>query len=180
MSKRAPQFKRRERDVYPTPPDAVLPLKPFAESGLLGGDFYEPCADVGVLAGYVRQHLGLTCTGMSDIESVHPAVRKINALDLTHADIRGADCLITNPPWDRSVMHAIINRLKWLAPTWLLIESDWLFTKQAAPFIPDATHIVTIGRLKWIPDSPYTGKDNCCWVRFVAGHEEGPKFYPNW
>lgn len=171
-------FERRERDVYPTPREALLPLAPFVKSGLLGGDFYEPCAADGALASLIHQQLDLCCVGMSDIVPLHPSVAKINALDLE--DVNNADCIITNPPWERAIMHALIIRLKWIAPTWLLLDADWLFTKQAAPFIPDATHIVPIGRLRWIPGSPHAGKDNCCWVRFRGGHNDGPKFYPNW
>jgi len=177
MSKRAPQFERHERDFYSTPPEAVLPLKPFVERGLLGGDFYEPCAGDGALAEALRDTLGLVCTGKSDIEPLAPNVVKLDLFDI---DVINVDDFITNPPWEREALHAIIDHLKWIAPTWLLLDADWLFTKQAAPFIPDASHIVPIGRLKWIAGSEHVGKDNCCWVRFKGGHDYGPNFYPNW
>ena len=176
MSKRAPQFERRKRDYYPTPLAAVPPLRGFIPPGTR---FFEPCAGDGALARELVSELGLVCTGMVDLEPVAPDVMKFDMFRITNEDGAMADCFITNPPWDRPVMHAAISHLKRLLPTWLLIESDWLFTKQAAPLIPDATHIVSIGRLKWIPGSPFVGKDNCCWVRFLAGHGEGPRFYPN-
>lgn len=166
-------FERRERDFYPTPPEAVLPLKPFVPRGM---SFYEPCAADGGLARTLVSQLGLVCTGMSDIEPLDPTVE---TLDLFGIETIWTDCFITNPPWERKLLHPIIDHLKWIAPTWLLLDTDWLFTKQAAPFIPDATHVVTIGRLKWIPGSPHSGKDNCCWVRFKEGHGCGPRLYPN-
>jgi hypothetical protein len=59
----------------------------------------------------------------------------------------------------------------------LLIDSDWAYTKQAAPFIPHCQKIVAIGRLKWIPGSKYTGKENCAWYLFDWNHISGPQFY---
>jgi hypothetical protein len=51
-------------------------------------------------------------------------------------------------------------------PTWLLFDADWMHTRQSAPFMPHLRKIVSVGRVKWIPDSPFTGKDNCCWYLF--------------
>jgi hypothetical protein len=64
-----------------------------------------------------------------------------------------------------------------IAPTWLLFDADWAHTKQSAPYLPQCSHIVSIGRLKWIEGSKFTGKDNCAWYRFHAQHYEGPRFY---
>jgi hypothetical protein len=41
-----------------------------------------------------------------------------------------------------------------------------MFTKQAAPYLPYCRKIVTIGRVKWIEDSLYTGKDDSAWFHF--------------
>jgi hypothetical protein len=30
--------------------------------------------------------------------------------------------------------------------------------------------------VKWIPDSPFTGKDNCCWYMFDA-HSDTPAHF---
>jgi hypothetical protein len=53
-----------------------------------------------------------------------------------------------------------------LKPTWLLFDADWSHTRQAAPYLPRLRKIVSVGRVKWIPDSPFTGKDNCAWHLF--------------
>lgn len=174
MGKRSDYAPRENPNLWLTPAEAVLPLKPFLRRG---STFYEPCAADGGLAAALAQLLGLWCSGMSDISPLNQKVKRIDALTIS-AGV--SDAFITNPPWERLLLHRLIDHLKWVRPTWMLIDSDWLFTKQAAEYIPDATHIVAIGRIKWIPDSDSVGMDNACWVRFVGGHDSGPKFYPNW
>ena len=66
-------------------------------------------------------------------------------------------------------MHALIAHFQRIAPTWLLIESDWASTRQAAPFMPYCSDIVILGRVKWIEGSKHTGKDNHAWYRFDSG-----------
>lgn len=92
------------------------------------------------------------------------------------SDIRwGVDALslgwlgavITNPPWSRDILHPMI--LHWLGTTecaWLLFDSDWGYTKQAAAFLPFCSDIVSVGRLRWIEDTKQTGYDNCSWYCF--------------
>ena len=74
-------------------------------------------------------------------------------------------------------MHRLIEHFQRIAPTWLLLETDWASTQQAAPFMPYCSDIVTIGRVKWIEGSKYTGKDNHAWFRFDARHRGGPVFH---
>lgn len=78
------------------------------------------------------------------------------------------DCFITNPPWDRKTLHQLLAWLPQQAPTWLLFDADWPHTCQSAPFSHLLHKIISVGRIKWIPDSPFTGKDNCCWYLFDA------------
>ena len=84
---------------------------------------------------------------------------------------------VTNPPWSRPVLHPIINNLSDQAPTWLLIDADWVHTKQAIPYLPRLQKIVSIGRVKWIPDSPFAGKDNCCWHLFDRSRLGAPAIH---
>jgi hypothetical protein len=84
---------------------------------------------------------------------------------------------ITNPPWDRKILHPLIVHLSDQAPTWLLFDADWMHTRQAAPFMPRLRKIVSVGRVKWIPDSTMTGKDNCAWYLFDRPHSEGVRFH---
>jgi hypothetical protein len=92
----------------------------------------------------------------------------------SHGD---ADTIITNPPYARPVMHAVIEHFTRILPTWLLLETDWASTKQAAPFMPSCTDIVSIGRLRWIEEPKMSGKQNFGWYRFDARHLAGPIFH---
>lgn len=165
MSKRS-DFKRRPLDDYPTiDPRAVTVLLPF----LAGVEtFAEPCAGQRVLTDQLEAH-GLRCLHASDITD------GIDAFDLRW--LGAIDAIITNPPWTRSILHPLIRHFQRIAPTWLLFDADWAFTGQARPFLPQCSHFVSVGRLRWIPGTTQTGKDNCAWYRFHAQHTEGPRFY---
>jgi hypothetical protein len=164
MGKRS-NFERREADFYPTPRAAVTPLIPYLR-GI--GSFVEPCAGDGALVRHLEE-FGLCCVYAGDIRSGQ------DALELDHYG--AADAIITNPPYTRPVMHALIAHFQRIAPTWLLLDSDWASTRQAAPFMPGCSDIVAIGRVKWIEGSKHTGKDNHAWFRFDIRHKSGPFFH---
>jgi len=164
MGKRS-SFERREADFYPTPAKAVLPLVPFLR-GIR--TFAEPCAGEGDLVRHLES-FGLRCVYAGDISIGQDAF----ALDSYGA----CDSIITNPPWSRDVLHGLITHFQNIAPTWLLLDSDWAQTKQAAPFLPSCSDIVAIGRVKWIEGSAHCGKDNACWYKFDSRHTAGPVFH---
>jgi hypothetical protein len=164
MGKRS-KFERREADFYPTPRAAVVPLIPY-----LGGirTFAEPCAGDGALVRHLES-FGLRCIWQGDIRC---------GQDALVVDSYGAvDAIITNPPFTRELMHRMIRHFQRMAPTWLLLESDWAQTKQAAPFMPACSDIVAIGRVKWIEGSKHTGKENFGWFRFDVRHTTGSVFH---
>ena len=70
---------------------------------------------------------------------------------------------ITNPPWDRPTLHAILTNLSNQAPAWLLIDADWAHTRQSIPYLPSVRTIVATGRHRSIPGTKFTSKDNACW-----------------
>jgi hypothetical protein len=145
MSKRRPGFDRHERDNYPTPWAAVLPLLPHLKPGTR---FIEPCAGEGWLAGHLKR-AGHICAGAFDLPG-HDA-------RTARYDVKGVDFFITNPPWQtrpNNLLHPIIVNLSDQAPAWMLIYSDWLFTSQATPLLPRLKAVVVIGRQKWIAGSP--------------------------
>lgn len=165
MGKRS-TFERRKNDAYDTPASAVRPLLPH----LVGiRTFAEPCAGKGYLVDHL-QGAGLVCTYKGDIEW------GLDALEHPFERSARFDAIITNPPWTREIMHPMILRFQNIAPTWLLYDADWAHTKQARPFIDQCSHMVSVGRVKWIEDSPHTGKDNAAWYRFHAQHVGGPRF----
>ena len=164
MGKRS-SFERIPRDFYPTPYAAVPPLI----SHLRGiRTFAEPCCGNGALVNHLESH-GFRCVYQGDIATGQDA--------LTITDYGKVDSIITNPPYQRPLMHALIEHFTRILPTWLLIESDWACTKQAGPFLPTCTDIVSIGRLRWIEGTSMSGKQNFAWYRFDAGHVAGPIFH---
>jgi len=169
MGKRS-DFERRERDFYPTPYEAVVPLLDHLMPRTL---FVEPCAGDGVLVSHLHRH-GHHCVSASDIEPQDPSVKALNVFS---AQIGQGQCFITNPPWDRSILHPIIDHLSAQAPTWLLFDADWMHTKQAVPYLDRLEAIVSVGRVKWIAGSKMTGKDNCCWYLFTETPNNHTQFY---
>ena len=160
MGKRS-NFKRIERDFYPTPLHAVEPLFPY----LTWGDTYvEPCAGDGRLV----EHLavgGQVCVRAMDIEPTNDGIEKMDAFDDFEADL-----IITNPPWDRKILHPMIEHFTSIAPTWLLFDADWMHTKQSAPYMEWCSKIVSIGRVKWFDNT--AGKDNAVWYLFDRNAKE--------
>jgi hypothetical protein len=153
MGKRS-DFARRPMDAYATPYEAVLPLIPH----LRGVEtFAEPCVGEWKLVAHLKRH-GLRLRYANDIQDGDGA----DSLDLSFV---GADAIITNPPWTRQILHPMILHFQKQAPTWLLFDADWSHTKQAIPFMDQCSHIVSVGRVKWIAESKFTGKDNACWYR---------------
>lgn len=161
MGKRS-DFERNKMDFYATPEKAVRPLLPHLPSQAW---YCEPCAGEGDLIGHL-QGAGHKC--MSAFDAALGPFRRHDAAWIVEEDLNGADYIITNPPWDRPVLHQIIERCALLRPTWLLFDSDWAFTKQAAPHLEICQKIVAVGRVQWIAGSKNTGMDNCCWYLFDA------------
>jgi hypothetical protein len=165
MGKRS-AFARRPRDAYDTPPEAVLPLLPHLDGVRI---FAEPCIGDGRLAETLIHH-GLTMVASGDIKT------GLDALDVDWSCFP-LQAIITNPPWSRPVLHRLIEHFLRCAPAWLLLDADWPHTRQAAPYLPHCSAIVAVGRVKWIEDSPSTGKDNAIWARFAASHWGPTRFY---
>ena len=170
MSKRNQgAFERKDNDAYFTPPKAIHPLVIHLRAGHIYA-FAEPCAGDGALVVALEQ-AGFKCTFMGDLATGQ------NAFDLDQINVRQADCIISNPPYDRKIMHPLIDHFRRLKPTWLLLESDWLFTAQSAPFMVHCSDIVPVGRVRWIPGSPSDGFDNYVWCRFDIYPHDTTRFH---
>lgn len=177
MTKRAFQkFPRAADDFYPTPAEAVKPLLPYLMQDRTNA-FAEPCYGDGSLTVHLEA-LSLRCAARGDING-NP---KLDARNWRRADYKDAKIVITNPPWEARLMMEIMQHQSASLPSWFLIYSDWLFTKQSHELMQyRCTDVVPIGRLKWIKGSKSVGFDNCCWVRMWSG-KDGPttaaKFWP--
>tara|TARA_R110000824_G_scaffold95580_2_gene229787 strand:- start:1887 stop:2390 length:504 start_codon:yes stop_codon:yes gene_type:complete len=162
MGKRS-NFERKARDFYPTPYEAVVPLLPHLPKN---SQFHEPCSGDGDLIEHLELN-GHNCITAGDISNGH------DALEITHTS---ADIFITNPPWDRKILHPLITHLSSISPTWLLFDADWMHTKQSIPYMHLCKKVISVGRIKWIPDSKMTGKDNCAWYLFDQDSDQ-TKFF---
>lgn len=162
MGKRS-NFARIDKDKYmTTDPRAVRPLLDYYQGIQL--KYYEPCAGNGDLIKLIH---GGHCVGHSDYEQdARTTIYETNA-----------DFFITNPPWTREILHPIIENLRKQLPTWLLFDADWMFTAQSNPYMKYCKIVLPVGRLKWIPGSNNTGKDNCAWYEFVE-HETDCTYIP--
>lgn len=159
MSKRSAKFERSPRDYYRTPPEAVEPLLPF-----LGVEiwFAEPCAGSGDLIRALEVH-GHHCEFAGDLEPGAQGIAWGDALEYKADD--GVEIIITNPPWSRDTLHALISCFSNQRDTWLLFDADWMHTKQAVPYLKRCEKIVSVGRVSWMQNGT-VGFDNCCWYKF--------------
>lgn len=166
MGKRS-DFPRVEKDYYRTiDPRAVAALAPHLEPESW---FAEPCVGGFDLADSLSD-IGHVCAYASDISE------GVDALNLSDIDLYGCDLIITNPPWSRPILHALIDHLSALKPTWLLFDADWAHTLQSKLYMPKCVKIVSVGRLIWIPGTTMSGKDNCAWYLFDANHMGDTEF----
>lgn len=172
---RRSDFERRKNDAYYTPIEAVAPLIPHLPANF---KFVEPCAGDGRLVRHIERLTDMNghCVQAMDVDPKHFTVAYGDALKYTEQQFAsvGADLIITNPPWTRVLLHDMIERFSDIAPTWLLFDANWLFTKQSAPYMGRCKKIVPIGRVKWIENSKHVGKDDAMWALFTntAGSTE--------
>lgn len=175
MGKRS-DFLRRERDCYDTPESAVLPLLPHLVTAYRFR-YWEPCAGANKLVESLERHtFSARCVQASDIQPRHQDIDEYDALAVPWSEIIDHDFIITNPPWYRPVLHAMIERFSSKKPTWLLLDADWAHTKQAAPYMALCVKIVSVGRVSWMENGT-SGKDNCAWFLFDAQHDGGTQFF---
>jgi hypothetical protein len=155
MSKRRPGLEPRDRDDWPTPWLAVAPLLKVLEPRT---KFVEPCCGAGELIGHL-ENAGHRCAASYDLP--------VDARTASYP-IGSDELFITNLPFRRRFEpNRIIANLSEQRPLWALMYSDWLFTSQATPHLSRLRAIVVIGRVQWIPGSPYSGgMENSCWLLF--------------
>ena len=97
---------REERDYYRTPEEALIPLLKHID--YITYNFIEPCAGDGTLTSLLLKYTDGKCLYQSDIEPQEKRYfSKKNVLDIEDKP----DYYITNPPWDRKLLHPIIEHL---------------------------------------------------------------------
>lgn len=186
MGKRSSgQFERIERDHYPTPKKALMPLLPYLSD--VDG-FAEPFVGGGVLVSHLEA-FGHECRFASDIEPgeevfyTHDAL-VLDSLDVTEQHLVRCTTVISNPPWPKPREYGeptlgIIRHLAAIRPTWLLLSADFKHNDYAAEVMAYCHKVVSIGRVKWIEGSKHQGVDNAAWYLFDRNAEfNGTVFFP--
>lgn len=180
MGKRS-DFPRRARDHYATPLKPVLKLMPHLRDCR---GFAEPCCGDGALIRALEGR-GWRCLYAADIDPqgamrAEAMTAPVSALDAPM--LAGCTHIITNPPWPAPAARGeptlgIIHHCMALLPTWLLLNADFVHNEYAREPLRHCRKIVSVGRVKWIEGSAFTGKDNAAWHLFDASFSGRPKFY---
>ena len=160
MTKRASgKFARTPRDLYSTPWRAVPVLIPHLD---LSVPFAEPCAGERKLVEHLMR-FHLRCAYEGDIAEGR------DALAWQPSDHVGQ--IISNPPWSWELLRPLLDHfIATGLPVWLLLDADLMHNVRMRPFMARCFKVVSVGRLKWIPDSPHQGFDNAAWYGFRADH----------
>jgi len=169
MGKRS-NFARKKNDFYETWDRRALPA--LLSLVPTGTKFFEPCVGSGELV-HMLEDAGLECTGACDIDPKNGYTQG-DALDLTEEHVSGADCILTNPPWTRQILHPMIEHFSRLKPTFLLFDANWVWTKQAGVLLDSCVQIVATPRLQWMRNTRDTATDDTAWYHFDATHTGGP------
>ncbi|QIG70187.1 putative DNA methyltransferase protein [Rhizobium phage RHph_N28_1] len=152
MGKRS-NYKRKKRDLYHTPPEALTPVLRFLDPRT---KFVEPCAGKAKLILGMEAH-GHKCVEAYDIKPLknnwRGIIRQCDVLDGDWKPKKSHDIIFTNPPWKRSILHPMIELFSDISPTWLLFDSNWANTLQSMQFASRLRAIVVVGRVRWFGGS---------------------------
>jgi hypothetical protein len=161
------KFKRVDKDFYRTiDPSCVVP--PFI-SAIRGARYAEPCYGEGHLEDLLMDVA--ECVWRSDIRPTVGSSFVVDALKLTKADLRQAEMIVTNPPYDWSMLKPLLDHLPTLKPIWLLLPADYMFNVRVGPYMKRCSQVIAVGRLFWL-ENKVKGVSNMAWYEFVDGFTE--------
>ena len=193
MGKRS-NFKRNPRDFYETPIDAKTgPFRFLVPHLHSGATYISPCYGNGNVEKGLSNLCDAKCVGRSELypdeyDRQEHIVWRIDARTGDYSTV-DADFFIDNPPWMRKEkkdtpekngkfkfkpsnqqpLHMVIDNLASQKPTWLLFDSDWAYTAQAAQYLKYCVMIVAVGRVSWMGNGN-SGMDNASWYLFDKSH----------
>lgn len=166
MTHKGQKFPRIPQDRYYTPFRPVVPLIPYISHV---EHFAEPCAGGGDLIRHLS-YFGKSCIYHNDLD---------NGVDArTDPALEAVDRIITNPPYKWSVLQPMIARFMRIAETWLLLETDFLFNGQSAPFLRHCSDVVPVGRVNWFPGTKFESRKHYAWFCFHIHHTAYPTMHP--
>lgn len=176
------QRARHPRDFYPTIDRRCVPplVAMMRALGAYPSRFAEPCAGAGDLVDLLAVGApDLVCEWQSDMLPQRRHVAVQDALLLSAPDLRGIDCLITNFPWRRAMLHPLIAHLAEMIPVYTLLDSGWMATGAAVQLGERyCTDIITCRRLKWFSNrtldiDPKGWRDGAQPIRFKRPNDPG-------
>lgn len=163
-------FERKPRDFYPTPIEAMYSLMPHLKERF---NYFEPTAgDGAIIRHLLAARPGARCIGATDIEPLAPGIEQLDLLKETPVGLPMSDIAITNFPWDRKLLHPMIDAVTEHCPVWTIIDSKWLNNESSARFLTDhLVKVVPVGRVIWEPGTTEAGKVDCSWFLFDKAHK---------
>ena len=163
MGKRS-NMQRVDKDFYPTPYEAVVPLLPHLDAGTR---FDEMCVGAFDLMAHLELE-GHTCSRHNDITHA----TGFDALAVTAC---WGDVFITNPPYAWGILEDLMVNFYNIAPTWLLLPADMMHNKRMGKHMKHCLKVASIGRVKWFGNQ--TGMENSAWYLFDANQLNDTRFY---
>ncbi|MBZ9954310.1 MULTISPECIES: hypothetical protein [unclassified Mesorhizobium] len=172
---RRSNFPQVAKDRYCTPAMALPPLLMHLPDGVR---YLEPTAGNGALIRGLAES-GHICQLAIDIDPTGPNIARRDALSLTTADVEGIDMIIGNLPWSWALFQPLLEHLLTLGlPVWILRDTPWLFNRRSSAFVYRCALVQPTRRLRWIPNTRNTAKDDSAWHFFPLGHHGGPRVNP--
>jgi hypothetical protein len=157
-------FERVDKDFYGTIDPACM--VPEFVSRVRGARYAEPCYGNGDLEDLLMDTA--ECVWRSDVRETVGSSLVLDATKLTGADLRQAEMIITNPPYQWSMLKPLLDHLPNLKPTWFLLPADYMHNVRMGPYVQRCEHIISVGRLYWQPNK-VKGVSNFAWYKFVGG-----------
>lgn len=173
---RQSRYAKKDRCAYDTTdPRAVAALRPHIRHLTR---FIEPCAGKGDLVRQL-QAIGLQCVDQFDIAPRAEGIRQQDALEW-QAPPFNRPPIITNPPFSWPLLGQLISH--WLLQAdsiWLLLPANFAHRSTRAHLMRHCRQIVSIGQMRWEPDSKHQSVDIFAWYEFSPfGSERGTSFHP--
>lgn len=170
-------FERKPRDFYPTPIEAMYSLLPHLKESF---NYFEPTAGNGAIIRHLlAARPGARCIGATDIEPLAPGIEQLDLLKETPVGLPMADVAITNLPWERKLLHPMIEAITEHCPLWTIIDSKWVNNESSAPYLKDlCVKVVPIGRVVWEPGTDTAGKVDASWFLFDRSHRGYARILP--
>lgn len=179
------KFERASKDRYLTiDPGCLVPG--FIDR-VRGKTYAEPCWGAGDLEDLLMEVA--TCKWRSDVKPQVGNIPVRDASTLTPSDLQGCDLIITNPPYQWTMLKPLLDTLPKVKPTWLLLPGDYMFNIRMGSYMKQCKSVVAVGRMYWFKSvqaegwlavSDYLGGKKDEWVYQRSEMIGGALKYKGW